>query len=260
MRLAAAALGALAALAANGGAAAERIVDLTHAFDETTIFWPTEKGFALESEHAGTTEKGYYYAANRFCTAEHGGTHVDAPRHFSERGQTVDEIPLARLVGPGVVIDVTGEAAKDRDYRIGVADLRAFEKRDGEIPRGAIVLFRTGFGARWPDRERYLGTAERGLEAVPKLHFPGLDPEAARWLVAERDVRAVGIDTASIDHGQSALFETHVVLSAKGVPAFENLANLDRLPSRGFRLIALPMKIRGGSGGPLRVVAIVEGE
>ncbi|MGH7855952.1 MAG: cyclase family protein, partial [Candidatus Binatia bacterium] len=206
-------------VAANAESTA-RIIDLTHAFDAKTIFWPTEKGFELEAEHAGVTEQGYYYAANRFCTAEHGGTHVDAPRHFAESGQTVDEIPLERLVGPAVTVDVTERAAKERDYRIGVEDLRAFEKRHGEIPRRSIVLLRTGFGALWPDRERYLGTAERGGEAVARLHFPGLHPEAARWLVAEREARAVGIDTASIDYGQSKLFETHVVLSARNVPAF----------------------------------------
>ena len=136
-------------------------------------------------------------------------------------------------------------------------DLLAHERRHGRIPRRAIVLLRTGFGAFWPDRERYLGTAELGAQAVPKLHFPGLHPNGARWLVRERDVRAVGLDTASIDYGQSTLFESHRVLAAAGVPIFENVANLQRVPTEGALVIALPMKIEGGSGGPLRMIAIV---
>jgi kynurenine formamidase len=234
-----------------------RIVDLTHAFGEDTIFWPTEKGFELESQHAGKTDAGYYYAANAFRTAEHGGTHVDAPIHFYEGRDTVDQIPLERLIGPGVVVDVSAACGKDRDHRISIADLAAWEKENGAIPARSIVLFRTGFGGHWPDREKYLGTAERGAEAVTKLSFPGLSAEAATWLVAERDVRAVGIDTASIDHGKSTGFETHVALFEKNVPAFENVARLEDLPATGFTVIALPMKIAGGSGGPLRIVALV---
>ena len=119
------------------------------------------------------------------------------------------------------------------------------------------MLLRTGYGRYWPDRERYLGTAERGPQAVPKLHFPGLHPGGARWLVRHRDIRAVGLDTASIDYGQSTLFESHRVLGAAGVPVFENVAHLQRLPRTNFLFIGLPMKIEGGSGGPLRAMAIV---
>ena len=120
-----------------------------------------------------------------------------------------------------------------------------------------IVLIRTGFGRYWPDREKYMGTAERGPQAVPQLHFPGIDPEAARWLVAERNVKAIGIDTPSLDYGQSTLFESHVALFADNIPGFENVANLDQLPLSGFSVLALPMKIHGGSGGPLRIVAVL---
>jgi kynurenine formamidase len=261
VRLAGGAAVVALALAAGGAARAElpegRIVDLTHAFDADTIFWPTEPGFALEKVHDGETAAGHYYAANRFRTAEHGGTHVDAPLHFVRGAPAVDAIPLERLIGPGVVVDVTAAAEADRDYQVRVEDLRAWEERHGRIADGAIVLLRTGFGRLWPDRRRYLGTDERGAAAVAKLSFPGLAPQAAAWLVAERRVKAVGIDTASIDHGRSARFETHVALAAAGVPAFENVAGLDGLPLRGFTVIALPMKIRGGSGAPLRIVAIV---
>jgi kynurenine formamidase len=233
-----------------------RIVDLSHAYDESTIFWPTEKGFELEGT-AGVTAAGYWYAANRFRMPEHGGTHIDAPIHFGEGRDTVDTIPLDRLIGPGVVVDVTDACRADRDHRVDVPELIAWETRHGRIPDGAIVLLRTGFEQFWPDRVRYLGTDERGAEAALKLRFPGLHPHAARWLSAERKIRAVGLDTASIDHGPSRAFEAHRILADANVPAFENLTNLASLPARGFEVIALPMKIRGGSGGPLRAVAVI---
>jgi kynurenine formamidase len=154
-------------------------------------------------------------------------------------------------------VDVAEACAKDRDYAVSVADLERFEAAHGRIPDGAALLLRTGFAARWPDRARYLGTAERGPAAVAKLHFPGLDPAAARWLAANRKVAAVGIDTASIDPGTSQRFESHQILFAADVPAFENLAHLGPLPATGATLVALPMKIAGGSGGPLRAVAIL---
>ena len=205
------------------------------------------------------SQQGYFYAANNFAAAEHGGTHLDAPVHFARNGDRADEIPLRRLVGRGVVVDVSRAALADRDYQVRRADFAAHERRYGRIPRGAIVLLRTGFGRYWPDRQRYLGTAELGEQAVPKLHFPGLHPRGARWLVRRRGIRAVGLDTASIDYGQSKLFESHRILGAANVPVFENVANLPRLPARNFLVIALPMKIRGGSGGPLRAIAIVPG-
>jgi kynurenine formamidase len=232
-------------------------LDLTHAFGADTIYWPTEEGFVLERGSAGVTDAGYYYAAHRMRLAEHGGTHLDAPRHFHEGGSTTERVPLERLIAPAVVVDVQGACAKNADYAIKVADLARFEAAQGRIPDGAALLFATGFAAHWPDRLRYLGTEERGAAAVAKLHFPGLDPAAARWLVAQRRVAAVGLDTASIDPGTSQRFESHRILFAAEIPAFENLAALDRLPPTGATLIALPMKIAGGSGGPLRAVAIL---
>jgi len=235
----------------------QKIVDLTHALDAETIYWPTETGFVLEKEFAGKTEKGYFYAANKFSSPEHGGTHLDAPRHFSENGLTVDQIPLSKLQGPAVLIDVSAACAADRDYEVRIADLTAWEARHGAIPDESIVLLRTGFGKYWPDRRAYLGTDERGSQAVAKLSFPGLGPEAAQWLVEHRRVKAVGLDTASIDRGRSKTFETHRVLAARNVPVFENLASLELLPEKAFEVLALPMKIRGGSGAPLRAVAIL---
>ncbi|HEV2912307.1 MAG TPA: cyclase family protein [Pyrinomonadaceae bacterium] len=235
-----------------------KMIDLSHSFDSATIYWPTEDGFRLEKEHDGMTDKGYYYAANKFCTAEHGGTHIDAPRHFAAGRQTVDEIPLEQLTGAAILVDVTRNCEANPDYQVTTDDLQAWEKKNGPIPRGAIVLLRTGYSRRWPDRQSYLGTAEHGAAAVARLHFPGLHPSAARWLVTTRSIKAVGLDTASIDYGQSTMFESHRILFEKNVPAFENLANLEQLPAKDFLLIALPMKIAGGSGGPLRAIAIMK--
>jgi kynurenine formamidase len=238
--------------------AAARLIDLTHPFDAETIYWPTEAGFKLEREAAGVTDEGYYYAANRFTCAEHGGTHIDAPRHFAEQGQTVDEIPVERLIGPGACVDVSKQCLADPDYQATVEDFQAWEKAHGKSLEGKIVLVRTGFGRHWPDRQKYLGTAEQGRAAVAQLHFPGLDAAAADWLITRRRVRMVGIDTASIDHGQTRTYPTHVRLFRDNVPALENVAKLDRLPADGFTIAALPMKIAGGSGAPCRIVAILE--
>ncbi|MGH2715962.1 MAG: cyclase family protein [Thermoleophilaceae bacterium] len=233
------------------------LVDLSHPFNERTIYWPTAQEFELTEVAEGETEGGYYYAANNLAAAEHGGTHLDAPIHFARGGDKADEIPLRRLVGRAVVIDVSERALDDRDYLVSRADLRGWERDNGRIPRRAIVLLRTGWSRYWPDAERYLGTAQRGEQAVPLLHFPGLSRAGARWLVNRRNVKAVGIDTASIDYGQSSDFLAHRVLGAANVPIFENVARLGRLPDRGFAIVALPMKIDGGSGGPLRIMAVL---
>lgn len=243
--------------AAEPPPAGGRWIDLTHPFDARTIVWPTERGFRLEPGAAGVTAQGFYYAANRFETAEHGGTHLDAPRHFAVGGPTADLVPIERLVGEAAVVDVAARCAGDVDYEVTIDDLMAWEGRHGRQVVDCIVLLRTGWAARWPDHESYLGTAERGPEAVARLRFPGLAPSAAIWLATQRRIKAIGIDTASIDRGRSTHFESHVALCAAGIPIFENVASLDALPPQGSFVAALPMKIAGGSGGPLRIVARV---
>ncbi len=233
------------------------LVDLSYPFDAETVYWPTADGFQLKKVADGETPQGYYYAANNYAAAEHGGTHIDAPVHFAAGHNTVDQIPLEQLMGRGVLVDVTAQCASNPDYQITVADFESWERANGQLPQGALVLLRTGYGKFYPDRRRYMGTDERGAAAVAKLHFPGLHPDAARWLTTARTIKAVGLDTPSIDYGQSTLFESHRILFDRNVPAFENLANLERLPTQGFNIIALPMKIKGGSGGPLRVVAVL---
>ncbi|MFN7959875.1 MAG: cyclase family protein [Thermoanaerobaculia bacterium] len=233
-----------------------RVLDLTYAFDSSTLYWPTSpSGFQLTQLAHGATPGGYFYSANSFCAPEHGGTHLDAPVHFSESGVSVDQIPVRQLVAPAVVVDVSAQAQADPDYRLRPEDLRAWEATHGTIPNGAIVLLRTGWGARYPDRKRYFG--DDTPNDASHLHFPSYGADAARWLVSERKVGALGVDTASIDHGPSSDFPVHRLAAAAQVPGLENLAHLDQVPVRGAWVIALPVKIAGGSGGPARIIALL---
>ena len=230
-------------------------IDLTYEFSDETIYWPTSEPFHMDTVAVGYMEGGFYYESYQVATAEHGGTHLDAPIHFAAGKQSTEEIPLERLIGPAHVIDVSAQAASDRDYLVSVDDFTNWEQEHGELAAGAIVLIRTGYGNYWPDAESYLGTALRGPDGVANLHFPGLHPDAAQWLVDNREIDALGIDTASIDYGQSTTYDSHQILFSANIPAFENVANLDQMPATGAQVVALPMKIKNGSGGPLRIVA-----
>ncbi|MBD0368833.1 MAG: cyclase family protein [Flavisolibacter sp.] len=236
-----------------------RWIDLTYSFSNETLYWPTAETFKLDTAFEGITPGGFYYSAFNFRAAEHGGTHLDAPFHFARGKWATDQIPLDNLTGNAVIIDVSAKALKNADYQISVDDLTTWEKANGTIPDNAIVLFRTGYGAYYPDAAKYLGTTARGTEGVAQLHFPGLHPDAAQWLVQHRKIKAVGLDTPSVDYGQSKDFKTHQILYAQNICGFENVANLNQLPVKGAYIIALPMKIKGGSGGPLRIIAWLQG-
>lgn len=232
-------------------------VDLTHEFSEETIYWPTADLFKKTTVFKGYTEAGFYNTAYNFSCAEHGGTHVDAPIHFYENGNTVDQIPIEQLIGPGVVIRIIEKVKEDRNYQFSVKDILDWEEKHGTIAENSILLIDTGSGKFWPNRKEYMGTDERGQEGEKKLEFPGIHPEAAKFLVTKRKIKAVGLDTPSIDFGGSKLFETHQVLFEKNIPGIENVANLNKLPIQDFIIIALPMKIKEGSGSPLRIVAFI---
>jgi kynurenine formamidase len=248
---------AIPAAASAVDLARAEVIDLTWAFDEKTLYWPTSPStFKLDQLHYGPTPAGFFYAANSFSTPEHGGTHFDAPIHFAAGQRTSDQVPPRQLVGPGVVIDVAAKSAADPDYRLSAADVLAWEAKHGAVPAGAIVLLRTGWGARWPERKRYFGDDTPG--DASKLHFPSYGAESAKLLVEERRVGALGVDTASIDHGPSRDFPVHRLAAARNVPGLENIAHLEQVPERGAWIVALPMKIAGGSGGPLRIVALVQ--
>ena len=233
-------------------------IDLTHPFDSTTLYWPNNlTGFEHTTDAEGVTPRGYFYSSYSVRAPEHGGTHLDAPIHFAAGHQTVEDIPLENLTGDAVVIDVSKNALKNRDYLISIADIEAWEKTNGALPPRTIVLFHTGYGEFYPDREKYFGTAQKGVDAIPLLHFPGIAPECAQWLIEKRNIKAVGLDTPSLDYGQSTDFRAHQIICGNNVPGFENVANLNKLPPKGIQVIALPMKIGKGSGAPLRIIAKV---
>src|SRR5687768_5712646 len=233
-----------------------RMVDLTHALNARTLYWPTSPTtFKLDQLSYGPTPGGWFYSAYAFSAPEHGGTHLDAPIHFGEGHHTVDRIPLEKLIAPAVVIDVTAKTRGDDDYRLTSDDVAAFERTNGRIPAGSIVLLRTGWSSRWPDRKAYLG--DDTPNDASNLHFPSFGVEAARFLVQERHIAALGADVASIDYGPSKDFMVHRIAAAANVPGLENLTNLNQVPPTGALVFALPMKIEGGSGGPVRVVALV---
>jgi kynurenine formamidase len=237
----------------------EAWIDLTHPFDSTTLYWPNNKtNFVHTTDYKGFVRPmGYFYSSYSISAPEHGGTHLDAPIHFAENKETADKIPLKHLAGKGIVIDVSEKALVNRDYQISAEDIILWEKENGRIEDGDIVLFRTGYAQFYPNREKYFGTGLIGQEAIPELHFPGLGPDAAQWLIENRKIGSFGLDTPSMDYGQSTDFKTHQIMLGHNIPGFENVNIPMSLPSTGIYIVALPMKIGNGSGAPLRIIANV---
>lgn len=182
---------------------------------------------------------------------EHYGTHLDAPAHFPPGQATVDQIPVKHLFGPAVVIDVRVEGEKDADYLAPAGKIEDWERAHGRIPEGAIVLLRTGWSARWPDARRY-----RNQDAQGKMHFPGFSAEAARLLI-DRKASGIGCDTMSVDFGASSDFAVHHLALGAGLYHLENLSDLSGVPESGAFLVVAPIKLEGGSGGAVRVFALV---
>lgn len=232
--------------------AKSRWIDLTHTFDQETIYWPTANSFTLKTVHKGKTKGGYWYETNDMAVSEHGGTHMDAPVHFAKGKWSAEKVPLTSLMGPACVLDVSQKSKKNRDYLVSVEDIEEWEKQHGPVPTNSIFLAHTGWDEFWPNKKHYLGTKEKG--DVANLHFPGFSKEAADLLV-KRGVKAVGLDTPSLDFGQSKDYWAHRIFGKANIPGFENVANLHDLPATGATVIALPMKIGDGSGGPLRIIA-----
>ncbi|MCP5051358.1 MAG: cyclase family protein [bacterium] len=248
----------LCGLFAYTGTPKGKMLDMTYSFSGKTVYWPTGSPFKLTVNADGKTDAGFYYRANSFATAEHCGTHVDSPCHFSKDGDTVDQIPMQRLTGTAIKIDVTSKCDKNRDYLLTVEDIKMWEKKHGKIPAGAWVIMYTGIDTKyWPDAAKVLGTDKTGPDAIPHLHFPGFSPDSVSFLL-KRDINGIAIDTPSIDYGQSKDFKAHQILAGANRPAVENIANLDKLPTKGATLYVMPMKIKGGSGGPARVFAILK--
>lgn len=237
----------------------KNLIDLSYAYNNETIYWPGDeaKGVAFRRN---ITHKGkvsvqgqlVYYETASFSSGEHGGTHIDSPSHFKEGGIPTDEIPLTQLMGPAVRIDISNQSAINSDYRLSVDDVKAYESEFGRIPDGAIILVFSDWGKFYPNRTEYVGNNESD---VSNLHFPTVHPDAASFLVNERDIKAIGIDTCSPDNPSVFALETHVILAEANIVIIENVANLDLLPPTGANIIGLPLKIEGGSGGPIRMFA-----
>lgn len=250
-----AALAAMSSTCARAGK--ERILDMTYPFEEASIYWPTARPFVLNRVARGISAGGWWYASNEFSASEHGGTHADAPIHFAENGRTIDKIPLEEWIGPAVKVDVVEKCRRNRDYLLSVEDLKNWEKSFGRIPDGAWVIMYTGIGtAYYPDKKNVLGTEKTGVDAVPELSFPGFSPESVEFLLKERKIKGIAIDTPSIDCGKSRDFKVHQILFAADRLALENIANLDKLPASGATLYVNPMLIKDGTGAPARVFAV----
>ncbi len=241
-------------------------IDMTHIVsEEDSIAWPTAAKFTFVDifqgdifAHDGTLK--FYYEGNSFSQAEHSGTHLDAPSHFYRGKWRTHEIPLNRLSGEACVINIEEKAAKNPDARLEISDLTAWEEEYGQIPPGAIVVMFSGHGKHYGNRTRYFGYPPGIYENNPKdtdhLHFPGFHEEAAEWLTRERNIHGVGVDSPSVDFGQSKDFKVHQILAKNNLYGLENLANVDKLPSRGYTIYAMVHKIKEGSGGPARVFAM----
>jgi kynurenine formamidase len=226
-----------------------RVLDLSYAISDKLVPWPGDEKFFEAKVNASVEKNGYF--TRSFWMLEHYGTHLDAPAHFPPGKATVDQIPVKQLFGPAVVIDVRAESGRDADYQLGSARVEEWEKRHGRIPEGSIVLLRTGWSSRWPDAQKY-----RNQDAKGKMHFPGFSAEAAKLLI-ERKVSGLGCDTLSIDHGASSDYAVHHLALGAGLYQLENLADMSELPETGAFLIVAPIKLEGGSGGPVRVFALL---
>lgn len=229
------------------------IVDLSHPLDDQSPCWPEGNGPSPFHARTAATYDHDGYFARSLEMPEHFGTHMDAPAHFDPKGLTLDQIPPDRFLRPAIVVDVSEAVKTNPDYRVTVDDLKAWEKAHGQMPTGCIVFFRTGWSTRWPSQKNYMNQDAQGV-----LHFPGLGIEAARYLLDRAHPVAIGIDTGSIDYGPSKTFETHHLTMSAGLYHLENVANLEQLPATGAYVVALPMNLRGGSGSPTRVLALVQ--
>ncbi len=204
-------------------------------------------------------ERGPDWYWNWLEVSEHSGTHIDAPNHWitGRNKESVDQIPLERLICPAAVIDVCEKAAENPDYMVTVEDVKNWELVNGELPRGAIVIMNSGWGEKVTDTAAYRGFDEEG-----NSHYPGFSPVLAQWLIANRDINGLASDTPSTGAAAFASttdppFQVHEAMHEAGKYQIEELANLDRLPAAGAYLIVAPMKIKGGSGAPARIFAVL---
>jgi kynurenine formamidase len=226
-----------------------RVVDLTYAIAAGLPSWPGSPATFEATVNTTVAKNGHF--ARTFTLYEHYGTHMDAPAHFAEGKETLDQIPAEHLFGPAVVIDASADVAKNPDYQLPAASIERWEAAHGTIPTGAIVLLNTGWAKRWPDEARY-----RNADASGMMHFPGYSAEAAKLLVS-RGVSGIGLDTLAVDYGPSTDHIVHHTVLSQNIFILENLSDMSGLPEAGGFVIAAPIKLEGGSGGAVRVFVIV---
>ncbi|CAG2161696.1 unnamed protein product [Oppiella nova] len=239
---------------------AESIVDLSHPLNSQTLHWPEARDFELRVTQNGTVRRGetnIWIQSDEIYMATHTGTHLDAPCHFSRGKWSVADIPIINLVDrPVAVIDVVAQSVATRDYELSVDDIHSWEKMNGQIPDNSVILVRTGWARFWPKKLEYFGTETK---EIPLLHFPGVHPSAAQWIVDNRQIVGIGIDSPSIDHGQSKQYKSHQILNAKNIYLLENIAQtIHKLPAIGSSLTLLPLKIEGASGTSVTVIARID--
>jgi kynurenine formamidase len=227
------------------------VLDLTHALHAEFPFIPVPGITFPFSMEPIATLKANGVAANRWQIHEHLGTQIDAPNHFAPGGRSLEQLRNDELVVPVIVIDIAARAAKDPDAVLTVADIERWEAQHGRIPDGACVMMNSGWQAHIKDAARYLGRDAQG-----RLHFPGISLEAAKFLLTARKIWGVGVDTISFDPGQDGTYQTHRALLGGDKLALEAVANLDQLPAVGATLFVGASKVRGATGGPVRLVAV----
>lgn len=230
------------------GVSFSRVVDLTHTLGPD---FPTFSGeLQLEFEDIAVFPSDGYNM-KRWLVVEHTGTHMDAPIHFSGEGQTADEVPVENLVAPLAIIDIAAKAEADADAQVTPDDITAWEAEHGPIPDGACVAMYSGWEGK------VSGDGFRNADGDGVMHFPGFHAEAAAMMIEERNVVGMAVDTLSLDYGRSADFATHYLWLPTNRWGMECVANLGGLPPVGATIIAGGPKIKGATGGPSRVIALV---
>lgn len=227
------------------------IIDLTYPLNEKNAHWPVGAYEPFKYEVIASLKKDKVFSG-KYSTPEHLGTHIDAPNHFESNQPSVDQIPFEQLVGPAIVINLQDKVKKNTDYTLSVTDILNWEKDNGVIPQGAIVLLYTGWSKRWNNVKQY-----KNMDECNRMHFPGYSKESALFLINERMIKGIGIDTLSGDRGMCSDFQVHHIVNGAGKYILENIANLDKLPPKGATLILAPIKIEGGSGGQCRIWALL---
>jgi kynurenine formamidase len=226
-----------------------RVIHLSHVIDTDIPHWQGDP--PVEFETVAKLEKDGYYL-RRFSLGEHSATHINAPIGFYNSGVAIDQYPAESLVLPAVVIDIREQVANNPDYALTVADILAWEEQHGEISTDNIVLLYTGWQEKWSDRTAFMNQDNQG-----SMHFPGFGSDATQFLLNKRQIAGVGIDTHGVDCGQDTTFATNRLVLEKPRIVLENLTNLDQLPPKGTTLAIGVLRLRGGSGSPAGVLALI---